>query len=726
MAITMQGSWTVKVKSKSAAFSQRFVIKGSDNADGIYEGVPETEPVYVIGAQWTISVIHQPGRGAEWTPSAEHLTTPARSQGKIVFDILSNDTGDDEDYNDLILTCSMPETDSDFVVYGRVRTYSGLCKVNPCFPYYFVIDTVWQLKELLKYKQVRSLLEELYPERIREYTKREPIIKEPLPQPDPVPFRPMMIPMRGLPDELQRDMGPIRYMEAKASLTSSTLQTKSAKMDPGGSTIANVSHSIRDLAKIKDRIRAFCVVKNQPGLLLRFLEYDRTADELTGGPYSGEGDRQVLGLTVTDELGNYIFRFTRSLGDIASEFGDVAGEAPPLATQLRPDIIVQVVSGMGGASGVLFETALFSNIPNLKRINLCIPESSLNPGPSVCQGGRAIQAIGNIWTIPGVGNTLDAEGRITATHSTGPQITRGAWVGTLDLFACFIDLPNVKYYTIRYRHPGGDWFFVEQPYRHIFIPKIGDPNDPDHRVGPFNRTLTVDGTSQTVPAYNNIESDPAWIATHRLRKVQLTSSLYENLLYQPEESPRTVEFKIEGYDNAGNKLSGAEDGVKLYIDNRSISGDIDTISMGGVAPGECAFFELPTANEPLTVRFKVKHPGGFLQQYQLNVIRGSNTGVPVSDTTVPEQPLNLSYDEATHGNFFFGTFNAVSPDSEDYVLAVLQPNSGAWLSGLPPDKTFCAFAFEIHAIPRVTNGYWKGGWRRLDIELVGISYNPPA
>ena len=80
--------------------------------------------------------------------------------------------------------------------------------------------------------------------------------------------------------------------------------------------------------------------------------------------------------------------------------------------------------------------------------------------------------------------------------------------------------------------------------------------------------------------------------------------------------------------------------------------------------------------------------------------------------------LNLAFNSD-----FFGTFDAVSPDSEDYVLAVLQPNSGAWL---PPDKTFCAFAFEIHAIPRVTNGYWKGGWRRLDIELVGISYNPPA
>lgn len=718
MAITMQGSWTVKVKSKSAAYKQQFRIQGSDNADGIYEGKVTTPAVTVNGAQWTISVEHKPtGPGTTWLPSAERLTTPRRSAGQTIFDILSDDSFADKDYNDLILTCSMPESPSEYVIYGRVRTYAGLCKFNPCFPFYFVIDTPLQLKELLKYKTARSVLEELYPERIREYLKREPIFKEPLPEPDPVPFRPMMIPMRSNLNEYQKETRGIRAFE-----------TKAAKIELGASTLAKVSPYIRDLARIKDLIKPFCLVKDQPGLLLRFLEYDRTADELAGGPYSGEGDRQVLGLTVTDELGNYIFRFTRTLEEIAAEVEDVVEGGPALAIQLRPDIIVQIVSGMGGASGVLFETALFSNIPNLKRINICIPESSLNPGLTACQKGRAIQAIGNIWTISGVGNTLDTEGRITATHWAGPNITRGAWVSRLDMFACFLDLPNVKYYTICYRRPGQpQWFFVQEQYRHIFIPKIGDPTDSDHIVGPFNRELTVDGAKLTVPAYDNIELDPAWIATHRLRKIRLSSWLYERSLYEQEESPRTVEFKIEGYNSSGKKVAGAEDSIKLFIDNRSISGDIDNISMGGVAPGECAFFELPTANEPLTVRFKVRHPGGFLQGYQLIVIRGSNTSVPVSDTTAPvQQPLSLSYDEAIHGNFFFGTFNAVNPDSEDYVLAVLQPNLGAWLAGLPPEKTFCAFAFELYATPRVTNGYWKGGGGRLDVELVGISYVPPA
>lgn len=731
MAITMQGNWTVKVKSKHAGFKQRFRIQGSDSADGVYNGVVSTPPVYVTGAQWTVSVEHKTsGRGALWIPSNDRLTTPARAGGQIAFDIQSDDSYGDQDYNDLILTCSRPESPSDYVIYGRVRTYKGLCKFNPCFPFHFVVDTVFQLKELLKYKKVRELLEEMYPERIRYYVERKILEKLPFPEPDPPPFRPMMIPMRAKPAEFREGLEQNRPMGTQAFPVSSASDTKSMRMNLGESAFARASSyhdAIRDLARIRDRIKPFCIVKDQPGLLLRFLEYDRTSDELAGGPYSGEGDRQILGLTVTDEQGRYIFHFTRTLEDIAEEFEDIEEGGASLATQLRPDIIAQIVGGMGGETGVLFETALFSNIPNLKRINICIPEDTLNPGPTACQGGRAIQAIGNIWTISGVGNTFDTAGRITATHENGPQITRGAWVGTLDMFACFVDLPNVKYYTIRYRRPGGTWSFVEQLYRHIYIPQIGDPSHPDHIVGPISRSLNVDGTPQTVPAYKNIELNPAWIATHRLRKIRLASSLYEGSLYEPEESPRTVEFKIEGYNGVGNKVPGAEDTIKLYIDNRSLAGDIDTISMGGVAPGECAFFELPTPNDPLTVRFKVKHPGGFLQRYHLLVIRGSNTSVPVSDITAPvQQPLILNYDEATHGNYFFGTFNAVNPDSEDYVLAVLQPNLGSWLAGLPPDKTFCAFAFEIYATRRVTNGYWKDTAHRLDVELVGISYVPPA
>ncbi len=399
----------------------------------------------------------------------------------------------------------------------------------------------------------------------------------------------------------------------------------------------------------------------------------------------------------------------------------MAGGAP-VATQLRPDLIIQVISG--GAGGVLYESALYADVLNLQRVDLCIPENVLNPGPASCQGGRAIQAIGNIWTISGVGNTLDADGRITATNLTGPILRRGAWAGRLDLFACFLDLPTVKWYTLRFRRPGGAWTPVQEEYRHLKISDIGLPNYTGTKVGPFTRSVAVGGGPKIdFPTYKNIENDPEWLATHRLRKIQLTSALYEGALYGPEENPRSVEFRIEGYTDAGDKVAGAEDTIRLFIDNRPIGGDISGVSMGVVSPGECALFELPSANAALTVRFKVHQPGGFTRRYLLDVIRGSNTGVPVSDTTLPTQPLDLSYSEPTHGNFFFGTVNAVAPDGDGYVVGELQPTGGAWL---PAGRNFCAFAFRLWAAPRTTNGHSLTGGDYLDFELIGISYTPPG
>jgi hypothetical protein len=730
MSITMQGSWTVSVKGKSAAFEQRFVISGAASGNGIYAGETSTTPVFVTGAQWTISVQHRPTSSAAWIASAERITFPSVSGGQVRFDVQSNDTGGDVDYDDLVLTCSMPSNASEYVLYGTAKSYSGLCMFNPCYPFpWVVIDSAVSLQKALTHAAVREVLQELYPDRIKEYVERPGFIRPPRPGPDPAPFVPLVIPMgSGLGSETQKITVQVQggaqegLNPATSRASASGARATTTRIDIGAATLQQVAPHASQIAKFKDAFKQACSVKSQPGLLLRFLEYDRTSAELAGGPYTGTGARQVLGLAVTDERGNYIFRFSWGLADAAAETTDIVAGGAPLATQLRPDIIVQVISGT--AAGVLYESALHPDVPNLRRIDLCVPESVLNPGPAACQGGRAIQSIGNIWTLPGVGNTLDGAGRITATNPNGPLITRGAWVGRLDLFACFLDHPDVEYYTIRFRKPGGGWGFVQELYRHIKISDIGLPGYVGTKVGPDTRNLAVDGGAKVnVPSYHNIESDPEWIATHRLRKVQLTSSLYENALYGPGDSPRSVEFKLEGYNPAGDKVAGAQDNIMLCIDNRAINGDIASVSMGAVAPGECALFELTAANAALTVRFKVDQPGGFVQTYTLDVIRGSNTSVPVSDTTAPVQPLTLTYSEPTHGNFFFGTLNAVSPDADRYVVAELQPDGGAWL---PADKNFCAFAFRLHATPRTTDGYGftPGGY--LDFELVGISYTPPG
>lgn len=732
MSIAMQGAWTVSVKGKSAAYPQRFVISGADIGNGTYPGETTTAPVFVSGAQWSLRVEHNPTGPVSWIPSAERITFPTLSAGQVRFDIRSNDSGGDLDYNDLVLTCSTPASPADYVVYGTAKSYAGLCKLNPCktFPW-AVIDSPRHLRDLLRYAPVRDALRKLYPERIYPYLERRRVVP-PRPEPDPTPFIPLMLPLAATATRDSRDTLPQSMNPASAAGVKDRLEdAQTARVDVAGPVRfatqsvelgavarAEIAPYALEIARIKDILAVGCKVKNQPGLLLRFQEYDRTVAELTGGPYTGTGHRQPLGHAVTDEQGNYVFRFTQTLEDVAAETSDVLSDGTPLATQLRPDLIVQVVSG--GTDGVLYESALHPDVPNLKRIDLCVPEHVLNLGPSACQGGRAIQAVGNIWTIAGVGNTLDADGRITATNPTGPQIVRGAWVGRLDFFACFLDRPEVKYYTIRFRRPDGAWSFVQELYTHIKIADIGLPNYTGTKVGPDTRSLAVGGGAKVnAPSYVNIESDADWVATHRLRKVQLSSAIYESALYGPDEGPRTVEFRIEGYTDAGDKVAGAEDSIRLLIDNRPIAGDIASIAMGTLSPGECALFELPAANTALTTRFKAHHPGGFVQSYTLDVIRGSSAPVTVTDTSGAGQPLSPAYSPASHGDFFFGTFNGVSPDADLYVVAELQPTGGSWLAS---GQNFCAFAFRLAATPRTTNGYGLTPGGYLNFELVGISH----
>ena len=747
MTIALQGAWTVRVKSKNAAFAHRFIIAGATTGNGTYVGEVATPAINVTGAQWSVSIENNPTGPVSWSPSANRITFPVLSAGQISFDIRSDDAGGDGDYNDLILTSSIAASPADYVVYGNVQSYSGSCRFNPCSPWpWLVIDSSVYLEELLAYPAIRKVLEATYPERISKFKPKLGIIRPPKPEPDPAPFIPLMIPMGIAPDE-KMDFKALNQPASPQMLreTSSMSMTKqsagqpmaamkatgersisahmiagSARMPLGSALINDTAPYMREIAKIQDRFRIGCVEKDAPGILLRFLEYDRTASELSGGVYTGDGARQVLGLAVTDEQGNYIFRFTQTLTDIAAEVSDIVGGGADLATQLRPDLILQVISG--SASGVLYESALYPDVPNLKRIDLCLPESVLNPGPTACQGGRAIQAIGNIWAITGVGDTFDADGRITATNGTGPQITRGAWGGTLDMFACFLDHTNAAYYTIRFRRHGQGWAFVQQLYTHIKFADLGLPNYTGTKVGPDTRNLAIDGGAKVpAPSYLNIELNTAeWVATHILRKMQLASAYYENLLYGPNENPRSVEFKIEAYSATGDKIGGAEDTIRLLIDNRPITGDLASIQMGVEAPSECALFELSSPNATLTVRFKVNQPGGFVSSYNLAVARGSNTAVPVGDTTPPPQPLSSSYNVMTHGNFFFGTFNGVSPDGDGYVVAELQPNSGLWLNG----HNFCAFEFSIGGSPRVTNGYSNFGGGTLDKELVGMSSTP--
>ncbi len=718
MTVGMQGSWTVSVLSKEAGWAQRFRIEGSTNGvDGTYTGDVATPSVFVTGAQWGITVEHNPTGPVSWTQSRHRLANFRVVGGQFLFDITTDDSAGDEDFDDLVLTCSMPLADSEFVVYGRVRTYTGFCWFNPCFPWwYWVIDTPLQLRKLLEFEPARRVIEKLYPERVKPYIKR------PFPPPPPPePFRPMMIPT-GLADD------PGLVVRGKAMVMRGG-EMKSQAMMAGASEMAGMrsfqlgaertvasyldAADLRAIANIRDRFWPIepCEVNPVSETLLRFLEYDRTAAELLGDPYTGTGTRTTLGQTATDEQGYYVFHFSHTLAEIVAEASDVAvGE--DLTTQIRPDVILQIMESL--PDGVAYESAPYYNIPNVKRIDLCLPEDSVGRPPTACQGGRAIQAIGNLFIVPNPGTTLHADGTITNTSGTGPIVDHAAWWATLDLFACFLDAsPAVTRYTIRYRRDGeSDWLFVSEPYSHL--KQQPDATWLSTSVGPSAAfALAVDGGAPVlVDSYENIESNPDWLFTHRDRKVQLNSALYQAVA-------GGVTFWIEGYDAAGNRVPGAEDSVYLYIDNHLSEGDVDYIMLGAVDPGECALFELPSAGAPLTVRYRVTDIEGFMSNYALSVYRGSNTFVPTEDT-VTGSPVSFSY-SAVFPFRFGGTLDQVV-DPTGYREIDLEPSSGAWL---PEGINFCAFSFELGATDRLTNGYGGPGGRTLWRELIGISFTPP-
>src|SRR5262245_43515876 len=187
MAIPMQGAWTVSVHSKEAgATQQRFIIEGAASGNGTYAGDTATPAVAVTGDAWSVRVQHK--QGTNWVDSFDQIAFPTRSGGFYRFDIQANDDDIDPVFDDLILTCSTPVTLTDFVVYGHVSWYSG-CRYNPCNPLpYLVIDSAAALADALTRPAIRTSLMALYPEQV---------FRNPIPIPDPPPFRPLVLPTEG-------------------------------------------------------------------------------------------------------------------------------------------------------------------------------------------------------------------------------------------------------------------------------------------------------------------------------------------------------------------------------------------------------------------------------------------------------------------------------------------------------------------------------------------------
>ncbi len=715
MAITMQGPWTVSVKSvEGFEPAQRFIISGAATGNGTYAGAAATPPVAVTGASWLITVQIQ--RGGVWVTEHDRITFPTVSGGQYRFDIQANVADTDPVWDDLILTCSRPVSWDVFLIYGSVSYYSDACVFNPCNRRWLTIETQAAFAAALQNPLLRAPLAKLYPERLKAVPRLPPG-----PTPDPPPFVPAVLSLENggaLPakegEVLQLAPAVVAEKKAKAAAADTAPQFTATKLRAVTAPQFNAAVELNSaaLASLVGQFFNRCQTGPLPGVSLRFQEYDRTPAELLGGPYTGTGLRELLGGCMTDANGNYIFLFTRTLAqDIDEITNDTAPGEDPF-TQWYPDVIAQLVAiDPAHPAGYSYESAPYWNIPHLKRINICVPSSDV-PLPHACQSGRAIQYLGNIFV--GGANHFDADGRIT-THNLAldtPRVQCAAWAGLIDFYACFLDHPDVTQYTIRYRRSASEsWNWFQEAY---LYPKIGHDADPTYSgepIGPFDRNLTVDGVAGTLAkAYINIESDPDYVVAHRTRKAWISSWLYPLTHVTALGVTRqygSVTFFIEGYNAAGARVAGADDQITLYIDNNQndvnfARFDIESVTMGAQLGGDCALFNLGGAlNPPMTVTFRALQLEGFLGSYALTVRKGN---IPGSFGISGPSYLSGAY---VHGaddpcSSFEGTFDVVSHDPSGYVTADITASGGHWLD---PGQPFCTFAVQVGGSARVTNGY---------------------
>jgi len=750
MIISMQGNWTVTVKSKSAAYNQRFVVSGAATGNGAHAGTTGTT-VHVTGSQWTIAVQNNPGGGYQLSDTK--ISTPRKVGDDYTFDILSNDAGSDTDFNDLILTCSTPVNINDFIIYGKVTRYSGLCPINPCRKDLFVIESPSALIEALKNSALRKYLEEKYPERVRDDLKG-PV--GPFP-PDPEPFKPIVIDLeqRATEPKIRRTYKRIvpetEAAKSKKSVAQPALSFRNyALVSPAlisrSREFERSADTIRQLRAVESLRRPACLTAAAANVTLSFEEYDRTPAELAGGAYTGTGNRQLLGDTITDMSGNYIFRFSFDMSFPGVDDSSDIAPGEDMDTVAYPDIIVKVISLSPYA--IQYESAPYYNVGNLKRINLCLPAASVQP-TSVCSNGNLIGSLGNVFIggnqnsaasiSPlalrryGDSNDLEANGKISVGSSlAGFNIDCASWYGTIDMKGCLYDPAKtpaqnrIRWYTIRIRRAGtSHWEFVSQNYKHPKFSKRNLPNYTGDDVGPFPYPLHVDGGAvQTAPAYKNIQREifvdgVDWEFSNLDRYMQLNTRLYD--IIAGEHTPGTFHVRVDCYDQAGNPVAGGTDMIALYIHNNPLKFALGRpeFTDPAIVNSGCGLYRLSDSqlNAAVQLLFKANDPEGFVDSYALTVSRcpapmialqiNAPTSLPdtasASVVTLAGGDAGGSTPHACSG--YSGTLQEFGDDE----LITLEFQPGASESGwIKSGEYFTSLSFTLKARKRMTNGYNSG------------------
>ncbi len=763
MIISMQGNWTVTVKKKLAAYPQRFVVQGATTGNGNHAGTVGTT-VNVTGDQWSIAIQNDPGTG--WQTSDTNLKFPYQSGGNYKFDIHSNDAGGDADFNDLVLTCTTPANINDFIIYGNVTLYSGNCMFNPCRQFPYVIETYPGLVAALKNPRIFDYIEKYYPERIPSVIDDPEVI--PIPRPDPPPyFKPIVLDLSGAARQPKTSISyrrklvetPKKMTKKERLLTSDMAVTNFEMINiPRAQSVTHaMALSPDNIAVATDIDGLMLACQTDPGsnLTLTFEEYDRTGGELAGGGHTGEGNRQLLGDTITDVNGNYIFRFSFDMTFPSLEdAGDIApGE--DVNKVMYPDVIVKIVDY--APYEVKYESAPYYNVSNLRRINLCLPESQIRPS-SACFNGNLIGSLGNVFIGGnqnnagsvsaanlrryGYSNYLEANGVVSVKSSlAGFNIECAAWRGTIDMKGCMYDAAKsavdnkIKWYTIRIRRSGtSGWDYVSQSYKHPKFSKRNLPNYIGDDVGPFypNAGANLNGT---IPAYINIQREIFidgidWEFSNLDRYMRLNTRLYD--VVTGIRTPGTFYVRVDGYDSSGHHVSNATDLIALYVHNNGLNFQMTTpmINDPSVVNSGCGLFRLTDTQlkTPFVFSFKANDPYGFVDNYELTMGRCPNTSIDLtsnieSSFTLTGQHLFPGGSNAANVHHGCPGYKGTQDDYSNPGLVDVQIQPPAIGDGwIKTGEYFTVYSFKLTANQRITNGYNTGlstdykAWSRIMME----------
>ncbi|MBK1689414.1 hypothetical protein [Rubrivivax gelatinosus] len=417
MAIIMHGSWTLRVGAHDSKLTQRFVVSGADTGNGSHEAAAGTA-VFVSGRQWSLRLQHRP-EGQAWQDSPARIGFPWLEAGLLRMEVRTDTPAADA----LVLGCSLPASSEDTLIYGTARGYAGANLFNPARDDLIVIDPPVAVHELCRrFPALYPVIEKLHPERLRRF---------PQPAAD-AELTPLVLPT-GLPAQAQGLL--LHSQPAPAALAAlaraddldraqaqavAALGTTVQRCTEAGTLSAGLGRLRRAeldaLAELRDAgLRPGCEARPAAGLLLRVQRYERSAVENLGGPYGGTGRRETLGFAITDEQGHYLFRLSR-------EHGAGAG---------RPDLIVQ--SLCNGLTPT-WESAPYSQVANVQRLDLCIPNAGLQ-ARRTRSGRRAVQHGGELVAFDTAAHDArapanDPGGRV-CHHPTRvwPRLESGPWGG---------------------------------------------------------------------------------------------------------------------------------------------------------------------------------------------------------------------------------------------------------------------------------------------------------